>query len=441
MLMTEKVLLDPTPEQRNWLWHMSRVATLLYNIALEQRKGHWLRYHGTKPGINYEHQNGQLVELKKEFPFFLCLYSLVAQEALRLLQKDFNSFFGRLKNQKKNGEDVTARPPRFKSSKYFFTLCYIQSGFALEDGKLVLSGGMEPHTDKKGRVKHRRRRETISIAGYRKLPDKVHSLTITHDRKTGNFYASLVYEAEPLKYEAVRPLKVAAFDPGVKTFLTGADNSGRIIVFDSLVKRTTRYFDGQIDKVKSMRDRCKKGSRRHNMLNDVLDSLYRRRSAQVDDELHAIAKLLAEGEWDVVGVGNPDKLGMVSDAPDKGKGNQAINRAVQNNWPLKKENKFLDYKLEYRGKLFLPLDEKYSSQECNSCGHRMKLDPSVRVYRCPKCGMVMDRDENSSVNLLNRVIAGTAQRRVNYKDFRVRITFHRTLCGKWTHREELLRPA
>lgn len=32
MLMTEKVLLAPTPEQVNWLWHMSRVATLLSNI-------------------------------------------------------------------------------------------------------------------------------------------------------------------------------------------------------------------------------------------------------------------------------------------------------------------------------------------------------------------------------------------------------------------------
>jgi putative transposase len=109
-------------------------------------------------------------------------------------------------------------------------------------------------------------------------------------------------------------------------------------------------------------------------------------------------------------------------------------------WPLKKENKFLDYKLEYRGKLFLPIDEKYSTQECNNCGHRIKLDPSVRVYRCPKCKMVMGKDENASINLLNRFIAGTAQRKVTYKDYRVRVTFHRTFCGKWTHREELLKP-
>jgi putative transposase len=439
--MTKRVLLAPTPEQRAWLWRLSRLATWLYNLALEQRRWHWLRYHRTRPGITYEYQNAELVELKEAFPEFKALYSLVAQEVLRQVEKNFRSFFGRLGSQRANGGEETARPPRFKSSRYFFTLCYIQSGFAVKDGKLILSGGMEPHTDEKGKVRYRRRREAVQIVGYRRLPDKIRSLTITCDRKTGNFYANLVYEVEPLKADTVRPLRITAFDPGVKTFLTGADNCGRIIVFDSQVKRVTRYFDEQIDKVKSMRDRCKKGSRRWKRLNEVLEGLHHRRSAQMNGELHAIAKLLAEGEWDVVAVGDPDKLGMVSDDPEKGKGNQNINRAVQNNWPLKKANAFLDYKLEYRGKLFLPLDEKYSTQECSNCGHRMKLDPRVRVYRCPECGMVLGRDENSAVNLLNRAIAGTAQAKKKPEDFRVRITFRRTLSGRWTHREELLRPA
>jgi putative transposase len=420
---------------------MSRAATRLYNIALEQRKHHWLRYHGTRPGITYRYQNAQLVELKQEFPEFRGLYSLVAQEVLRLLQKNFNSFYGRLKRQRVAREEVTVRTPRFKSSRYFFTLSYIQSGFSIKGSELTLSGGMEPSTDKKGKTRYRRCRQTIKITGYRNLPGKIHSLTVTYDKKTGNFYAQLVYEVQPLKKETVHPLKAIAFDPGVKTFLTGADTSGRLMVFDSLVKRTVKYFDSQIDKVKSLRDRCKKGSRRYKKLSCVLSSLYRRRFAQVTDELHAIAKLLAEGDWDIVGVGNPNKLGMVSVDPAKGKGNQNINRAVQNNWPLKKGAGFLNYKLEYRDKLFLPIDEKYSTQECSSCGHRIKLDPSIRVYRCPKCQMVMGRDENAAINLLNRVLAGTAHPNKNHTDYRVRITFHRTCSGRWVHREEFLTPA
>lgn len=439
MLMTEKVLLDPTPTQKKWLWTMSIIATILYNIALEQRKGWWLRYHNLKTGINYKFQNAQLVDLKEGFPEFNCLYSLVAQEVLRLLQKNFKSFFQRLRNQKKKGEEVTARPPRFKSSKIFFTLSYLQSGFALRGGKLVLSGGMEDYIDKKGRNKSRQHREVIQIAGYRKLPDDIHSLTITHD--DGKFYANLTYEVKPMKVEIVRPLKTITFDPGVKTFLTGADDSGRLIEFQSLIRRATKYFDQEIDKVKSLRDRCKKGSRRWKRLGRTLHILHQRRNAQINDELHSIAKLLAEGEWDIVGVGNPDKLSMVSEDPEKGHGNQSINRAVQNNWPLKKWIRFLDYKLEYRGKLYLPVDEKYTTQECNHCGHRVKLDPSVRVYQCPKCGMVLGRDENSAINMLNRVRAGLNQSKKNYRDFKVRIAFHRTLSGKWSHKDRLITPA
>ena len=439
MLMTEKVLLNPTPGQKKWLWTMSIMATILYNIALEQRKGWWLRYHNLKPGINYTFQNAQLVDLKESFPEFNCLYSLVAQEVLRVLHKNFKSFFQRLKNQKKKGEEITARSPRFKSTKIFFTLSYLQSGFALKGGKLVLSGGMEDYIDKKGRKKSRQHKEVIEIAGYRKLPSDVHSLTITHDE--GKFYANLTYEVKPLKVEVIRPLRIIAFDPGVKTFLTGADYSGRLIEFQSLIKRSTKYFDNEIDKVKSLRDRCKRGSRRWKRLSHTLHILYQRRNAQINDELRSIAKLLAEGEWDVVGVGNPDKIGMISEDPEKGHGNQNINRAVQNNWPLKKWVGFLDYKLEYCGKLYLSVDERYTTQECNHCGHRVKLDPSVRVYQCPKCGMVLGRDENSAINMLNRVEAGLYQPKKNYKNFNVRIAFHRTLSGKWSHKDRLIRLA
>ena len=57
VLLTERALLDPTPEQEEWLWGMSRLATVLYNLGLEQRRGWWMRYHGTRPGLGYTQQN------------------------------------------------------------------------------------------------------------------------------------------------------------------------------------------------------------------------------------------------------------------------------------------------------------------------------------------------------------------------------------------------
>lgn len=418
ILLTAKLKLAPTPEQRKWLWEMSRAATRLYNLALEQRRRHWLRYHRTRPGITYEHQNAELVELKEAFPEFKVLYSLVAQEVLRRVQKNFNSFFGRLRSQRENGREETARPPRFKSSRYFFTLPYVQSGFALEGGFLVLSGGEG-------------KRERIAIAGARFAPGEAHSLTTVYDRKTDTFYAHVTCWAEAKPREEGRPPRVIAFDPGRKVFLTGADDTGLLVEIHSRTNSINAYFNKQIDRVKSLRGRCKRGSRRWKHLSAVLDELYRRRRAQVDQELHAISKLLAEGPWDVIAVGKPDKQGMVSNDPARGEGNAKINRAVQNDWPLVKFLGFLSYKCALQGREAVNADERCTTQRCNRCGHRQKLDPSVRVYRCPKCGLVMGRDENSAVNMLNEILAELARPPVRPEAFTARAVYRRTPWGKW----------
>jgi putative transposase len=42
----------------------------------------------------------------------------------------------------------------------------------------------------------------------------------------------------------------------------------------------------------------------------------------------------------------------------------------------------------------------YTSQTCSWCGRRQEMPLSVCVYECLVCGLVMDRDHNASVNIL-----------------------------------------
>ena len=51
------------------------------------------------------------------------------------------------------------------------------------------------------------------------------------------------------------------------------------------------------------------------------------------------------------------------------------------------------------------LDERDTSKTCSGCGHKQSMPLWKRTYRCPKCGMVMDRDENSAINILVRYLA------------------------------------
>ena len=40
-----------------------------------------------------------------------------------------------------------------------------------------------------------------------------------------------------------------------------------------------------------------------------------------------------------------------------------------------------------------------STKTCSRCGNIRKIGLDERVYICPVCGLVMDRDHNSSINL------------------------------------------
>lgn len=62
---------------------------------------------------------------------------------------------------------------------------------------------------------------------------------------------------------------------------------------------------------------------------------------------------------------------------------------------------FVRYKSEQNGIEFCLVDRYYpSSKKCSFCGHVVKkLSLSQRIYKCPICGLEIDRDENASLNI------------------------------------------
>ena len=61
----------------------------------------------------------------------------------------------------------------------------------------------------------------------------------------------------------------------------------------------------------------------------------------------------------------------------------------------------LGYKTAWAGGVLVQADTFYpSSKTCSGCGHvKAKLPLSERTYRCERCGLVLDRDENAARNL------------------------------------------
>ena len=50
--------------------------------------------------------------------------------------------------------------------------------------------------------------------------------------------------------------------------------------------------------------------------------------------------------------------------------------------------------------MFVKVNPAYTSQTCSACRHRQEMPLSVRVYECPSCGLILDRDHNGSYNIL-----------------------------------------
>lgn len=51
----------------------------------------------------------------------------------------------------------------------------------------------------------------------------------------------------------------------------------------------------------------------------------------------------------------------------------------------------------------------FTSQDCNACGTRVKKSLSVRTHLCHECGVVLDRDHNAALNILDKGLCTVGQ--------------------------------
>jgi len=67
------------------------------------------------------------------------------------------------------------------------------------------------------------------------------------------------------------------------------------------------------------------------------------------------------------------------------------------------------YKASNAGKSLLQIDPRGTTQRCSDCGKVVKKSLSERVHRCPNCGLLLDRDLNTTFNMLKQIGRGTPE--------------------------------
>ena len=59
-------------------------------------------------------------------------------------------------------------------------------------------------------------------------------------------------------------------------------------------------------------------------------------------------------------------------------------------------------KAEEAGRRVIRVNPRNTTKLCSSCGEIVPKKLSVRVHTCPHCGLMLDRDENAALNILQR---------------------------------------
>lgn len=210
--------------------------------------------------------------------------------------------------------------------------------------------------------------------------------------KNGKYYLCIPYEKQLSQPESQR-FAVAAIDPGVRTFGTlyseecvlelGKNDSNRI-------HRLCRH----IDRLESKQTQVKSRTRAR------LKRAVNRTIVRIQNlilELHRkIVKFVAT-TFKIVIIPKFETQQMVKKLHSK-------TARMMMTFSHYRFRTLLEQACRHYGAYFVLQDEAYTSKTCGVCGHMHKTLGSRKVFKCPACGVELDRDSNSARSILARAL-------------------------------------
>ena len=254
---------------------------------------------------------------------------------------------------------------------------YASNAFTWDGGALILAKMDAP----------------LAIVWHRPLPNgcKPRSVTITRD-EAERYFVSLLVE------EDIKPLEVTpqtvGLDLGLMSMVVTSDGHtyGNPKFFTQDEKKLARAQRRHAKKQKGSKNRAKARLRVAHIHKKIAD--HRR------DYQHKLSTQTIR-ENQVVCIESLQVKNMVK--------NHCLAKAISDvGWAELVRQ--LEYKAAWYGRTVVKIDKWYpSSKRCFDCGHVLDSLPlAVRVWTCPACGMVHDRDVNAAKNILAAGLAVAA---------------------------------
>lgn len=196
--------------------------------------------------------------------------------------------------------------------------------------------------------------------------------------------------------------KVIALDPGVRTFLTGYDGETVLEIGKGDIERIIRLCF-HLDKLISRAYQKQVKSKQRRSLLRASSRIQIKIRNLVSELHHQVANYLV-GNYKVVFIPTFETSEMVL------KSKRRINaKSVRSmlTWSHYRFKQLLTSMSDRHGVIIVETNEAYTSKTCGKCGHVHTKLGGNKVFKCPECGYVTDRDANGAFNIMLKALAGT----------------------------------
>ena len=364
MQLAHKIELKPNNKQKSYFEKAYYISRFVWNWALEEWEKEYKQ--GKKPNAFMLKKKFNAVKREK-YPFVLEVTKYASQQPFIQLQKAFNGFFKGIN-----------RYPQFKSRKHSVSSFYI--------------GG--------DKIKVKEKKVWIPKLGYVNMREEVRFkgeiLSATISKRADKWYISFVIEVDKSPYQSCESQAMIGVDLGIEKFATLSDGT----YFENI--KVMEKYEKRLKKLQRALSRkqhpTKKGDKTpvsHNFIKQKkrVAKLHKKIDDARTDYIHKVTTYITEHYKSIV-IEDLNVKGMMR--------NHHIAKAI-GSIGMYEFRRQLEYKSKLRSNNLIVADRWYpSSKACSNCGYiNPNLKLSDRVYRCPQCGLEIDRDLNAAINLMN----------------------------------------
>ena len=374
MIVGEKIRLYPTKEQEQLFWKFAGAARFTYNTALAHKID---VYQSEGYSCSWVELLSYMQELKHsgDYDWLKSIPWSVIKQAVLDLDTAYKRFFQR----------SNKGFPKFKKKDKCTPSFYQRpDGFHMIDSYHIKITGIK---------------DPVRIKWHDAIW-QCRNPRVTYDGKY--WYFSYSHDVEDLpKSESD---EVIGVDLGIKNLAVTSDG----VVYKNINKssrvrqleKRLRHLQRQVSKKYEENKQGNKYVKTENIhkLEYQIKMIHRRLKNIRDTYIHQVTYDLVKTKPHCIVIEDLNVSGMMK--------NKHLSKAIQKQ-EFYKFRQYLTYKCQFYGVELIVADRFFaSSKTCSCCGYKKQfLSLSERVYICPDCGAVIDRDLNAAINLKNYALA------------------------------------